>query len=105
MEISIEMKMQELDKMLEMREQLAVMQDNLGVYNSFDKKSNILIYSTKEFIFIARCLNASVGVRNVGEKNKHLIFSYRGTKFVTYILPCEYEEYKGEIVAGGGENA
>lgn len=49
MKMSIEMKIQALDKMIEMRKQLMAMQDNLRVYNSMDKDTAVLIYSLEDF--------------------------------------------------------
>lgn len=105
MEMSIEMKMQALDKMIEMRNQMVTMQDNLGVYNGFDKDNGILIYSTEDFLEIAKHVSTSIASREL-EKigNVELSFNYNGTEFHTFVLPCEYEEYKSEINAGGGNN-
>ena len=105
MEMSTEMKMQALDKMIEMRNQLIAMQDNLGVYNGFDKDSGILIYSTEEFIEIAKHVNTSISSR-VLEKigSVELSFNYNGTEFHTFALPCECEEYKNELNLGGSDN-
>jgi len=105
MEMSIEMKMQALDKMIEMRNQMVTMQDNLGVYNGFDKDSGILIYSTEDFLEIAKHVSTSIASRELKEiGNVELSFNYNGTEFRTFVLPCEYEEYKSEISAGGGGN-
>lgn len=106
MKMSIEMKMQGLDKMIEMRKQLAVMQDNLGAYNGFGKDDSILIYSTEEFLEIANHVNARVTSEALEKKNHaELLFNYNDVVFHTYILPCEYETYKDKIDLGGGDNA
>ena len=106
MEMSIEMKIQGLDKMIEMRKQLSVMQDNLGIYNGFGKDDSILIYFTEEFLEIANYVNARIASKAL-EKENHaeLSFNYNGVVFHTYILPCEYEVYKDKIDLGGGDNA
>jgi hypothetical protein len=105
MKMSIEMKMQGLDKMIEMRKQLVVMQDNLGVFNGFGKDDGILIYSTEEFLEIANHVNTNVVSEALEKENyTRLSFDYNGTVFHTFILPHEHEAYKSEIDLGGGEN-
>ena len=100
MEMSIEMKMQALDKMIEMRNQLIAMQNNLGVYNSMDEESSILVYSTEDFFEIARYVKANVSSDGIVMGNTRLVFQYKGTGFTTHVLPCEYKEYKNEIDVG-----
>ena len=103
-EMSIEMRKVALDKMIEIRKQLLVMQDNLGVYNCLDKDSTVLIYSTEDFFEIARHVKANITSGNLDECYLQLFFKYNETTFTTYILPDEYQLYESEIDASGDED-
>ena len=98
MEMSIEMKIQALDKMIEMRNQMVTVQDNLGVYNGFNKNCGILIYSTEDFLEIAKHVSTSIASRELKEiENVELSFNYNGTEFHTFVLLCEYEAEQERI--------
>lgn len=101
MENSMEMKMQAIDKMLEMRKQIIDMQDNLGMYNGFDKDTPVLIYNTEEFFEMARHVKAGVSTGYIADDGMiNVMFSYNETLFNTYILPGEYQFYEEEIDRG-----
>ena len=100
MEGSIEMKMQAIDKMIELRNQLIVMQKNIGVWNGFDKDDVILIYDNSDFFNIARHVGANVNSDNVSEIGLRTVFNYKDVKFVAYIKQEEYQMYEHEIYKG-----
>ncbi|MGN0352428.1 MAG: hypothetical protein ACI4ES_12315 [Roseburia sp.] len=105
MDCSIEMKIQALDRMIEMRKQLITMQDNLGVYNSLSEDTFVLIYRTENFFEIANELKANVeSGPTTKEGDIILSFYYKDTKFSTFILPKEYELLKHEIDRGESDD-
>lgn len=105
MESSIEMKIQALDKLLEMRKQLITMQDNLGMYTSVAEEIPILIYQTEEFFEVAKEVGAVVTSGDITDRGAiELMFNHKETTFNTYILPGEYQLHEHEIDRGN-ENA
>lgn len=105
MESSIEIKIQALDKMLEMRKQLITMQDNLGMFTSAAKEIPILIYQTEEFFEVANEVGANVVSGDIVDQGMiELLFDYKEASFHTYILPGEYQLHEHEIDRGN-ENA
>lgn len=98
---SMEMKMQAIDEMLEMRKQMIVMQDNLGIYNGFGKGDKILIYSTEDFFEMARRVKERVSTGNIASNGMiSIMFSYNGVLFNTFIWPREYQLHENEIDRG-----
>lgn len=101
MDCSTEMKMQAIDKMIEMRNQLITMQDNLGMYNSVDNETPILIYQTDDFFEIANMVNGKVKSGDVMDSGRiEITFNYKDTEFNTFILPVEYQLHEHEIDRG-----
>ena len=100
MEMSIEKKIQELDRMIEIRNQLSELQDNLGAWNQVDKNSAVLIYSTEDFFEIAKYVKAEVSLQSTGKDSMTVCFDYKETTFKTFILYCEYQLHKDEIHTG-----
>lgn len=87
MEGSIEMKMQALDKMLEHRKQLVALQIELGMWNDFDERDSVLIFSVEDFFLYANHIGAKVTCKKAGEDGSFpvkLEFSYKEALFTTY---------------------
>lgn len=101
MECSTEMKVQMLDEVIDERKKLISLQDSAGIYTGVGEDEKILIYSTEDFIEIAKYVQEKVFV---GKKNSYgnyeVHFIYKGVGFQTFILPAEYERYKEEIAEG-----
>lgn len=97
MEGSIEMKMQAIDKMIEMRNQLIVMQDNLNMFNGFDKNGTVIIHNTSAFFEIAKHVGAKVEPGNMTNAGLRTMFNYKDVKFVAYIDSEERILYEHEI--------
>lgn len=104
MECSMEMKMQAIDKMLEMRKQLSVIQNNLGMWNSADDTCPVLVYQTEDFFEVANEVNASVQSGDITDKGMiEISFDYKDVKFHTFILPGEYQLHEHEIDRGDSD--
>lgn len=97
MEGSIEMKMQAIDKMIEIRNQLIVMQKKLNIWNEFDEDDEILVYDTPEFFDIARHIGAKVESDGTYSSGLHVLFTYKDVKFSTYVNSSELSIYEHEI--------
>ena len=101
MKCNMEMKIQAIDRMLEMRSQLIAMQDNLGMYNAFGADCPVLIYQTEDFFEVSNEVNASVQSGDITDSGMiELRFSYKDTEFNTFILPGEYQLHEHEIDRG-----
>lgn len=101
MECSMEMKMQAIDKMLEVRKQLSAIQNNLGMWNSTDDTCPVLIYQTENFFEVANEVNASVRSGEITDKGMiEILFNYKDVLFKTFILPGEYQLHEHEIDRG-----
>lgn len=101
MESSIEMKMQAIDKMLELRKQIIDMQDKLGVYNGLGESDCVLIYNTEDFFEMARRVKERVSTGNIASNGMiSIMFSYNGVLFNTFIWPREYQLHEDEIDRG-----
>lgn len=103
MDASVEMKIQAIDKMIELRKQLIVMQDNMGVWNGLDKDCVILVYNASEFFDIAKHVGANVESDEICEQGLRIMFSYKNTTFVAYINPSDYQHYESEIDRGDSD--
>ena len=101
MEGSIEMKMQAIDKMIELRSQLITMQENLGMYNGFEERTSILIYKTDVFFEYASHIGTKVtSVYVTDDGDICVMFTYKDVMFDTYVKPEEYQMYEHEIYKG-----
>ncbi len=100
MDCSIEMKLQAIDKMIAMREQLAAMQDNLGMNNGFSLDDKILFYRLDDLKELSKATGNEIHetghVSDVGYVE--VAFEYKEVVFHTYLSPNEYKAYKD----GGG---
>lgn len=101
MEMSIEMMIQSLNRMIDIRNLLIDMQDDIGVYNSVGKETSVLVYQTERFFKMAEFLNAEV---QSGDNEIHgdmrLFFYHKEIAICTYILSHERELYRDRIQAG-----
>lgn len=102
MDASIEMKLQAIDRMIDIRKQLIVMQDNLGMSNGLDSDEKVLIYHLKDLLELAKAVGNEA--YETGYKSERgyteVVFEYKGVAFNTYILPEEYELYKSKTGRG-----
>ncbi len=93
MNASMEMKILELDKMLELRAQLAATQSKLGMNVGFDKDEAVIIYNLKEFIEIADYVGERI--RKGDRTSSGMIiyyFCYKGITFRRFVFPEEEKQ-------------
>lgn len=96
MDCSVEMKLQAIDKMIAMREQLAAMQNNLGMNNGFDLDDKILVYRLNGLKELSKATGNEIHetgyVSDTGFVE--VSFEYKEVIFHTYLSPNEYKAYK-----------
>ena len=104
MEMTMDMKIDAIKKMIEMRNQLITMQRNLGMWDGFEPFTAILILSQNEFFEIAKAVEAPVfgkklkrNIKTGTQYNIELYFSFNGTDFHTFVNKYEYKKYRKEI--------
>ena len=106
MEMTMDMKIKSIDKMIEMRNQLRTIQKNLGMWGGYDTCNAILIQSHSDFFEIAKAVgvtvNASGNLKFDGNDlwDIEVSFIYKNTYFNTYISKDEYRQYKDEFFGG-----
>lgn len=100
MEGSIEMKRQILDKMLDVREQMVALENDLGIYHIYvDGDSDVLFHNKEEFFYFAKLMGAKV--ESDYEKDEigdiSVKFIYREVTFKTFLNEEESQLYQHEI--------
>lgn len=99
--MDVKTKLQEVDKMLDMRQQLDALQRSLGIYNGFEMQSSILICKVRDFFELSKSAKSVVYktgyITDYGAME--VAFNYKGYKFVTFIFAHECEEYKDRIAS------
>ena len=98
MDASIEMKLLAIDRMIDMRKQLIVMQDNLRMNSGLDSSEKVLVYHLKDLLELSKAIGTEVHETGYISDRGYMevAFEYKGVTFNTYILPKEYELYKNE---------
>lgn len=96
---SIEMKLQAIDKMTDMRKQLITMQENLNMSTGVDFNDEILVYHLKDLQELAEATGNKI--HENGYTSNDGWIEYKETGFRTYLAPDEYKAYKGETESGG----
>ena len=96
MDCSIEIKLQAIDKMIAMREQLAAMQDNLGMNNGFSLDDKILVYRLDDLKELSKATGNEIHetgyVSDTGFVE--VAFGYKEVVFHAYLSPEEHKAYK-----------
>lgn len=96
MDCSVEMKLQAIDKMIAMREQLTAMQDNLEMNNGFSNDDKILVYRLDGLKELSKAIGNEIHeTRYVSDAGYvEVAFEYKKVVFHTYLSPEEYKAYK-----------
>lgn len=102
MDCSMEMKLQAIDKMIEMRNQLIGMQENLRMSNGFTVDGSILVFETNDLIELSKAVEADIHKTGYITKDgfPEIAFEYKGIKFNTYDYSNDYERYENQTARG-----
>ena len=106
MDCSVEMKLQAIDRMIAMREQLAAMQSNLRMDTGLNSSGRILVY------FLEDLQELSKATGNKMHKTGYVTDSgcievaleYKGVVFNTYLSSNKYKAYKDGDESGGKDD-
>lgn len=100
---SIEMKLQAIDKMIDIRNQLITMQENLNMSTGVDFGDGVLVYRLKDLQELAEATGNEIHENGYTSNDGWIgvASKYKGTEFHTYLAPDEYKAYKGETESGG----
>lgn len=103
MDASIEMKLQAIDKMIDMRNQLITMQENLNMSTGVDLDNEVLVYRLKDLRELAEATGNKIHENGYTSNDGcvGVAFKYKETGFCTYLAPDVYEAYKNETESGG----
>lgn len=103
MNCSVEMKLQTIDKMLAMREQLIVMQNNLGMSTGVGISDKILIFRLEDLQELSKATgNKMYETGYVSDSSwVEVALEYKGVVFNTYLPPNKYKAYKDGDESGG----
>lgn len=106
MDVSIEMKLQAINKMLDMRNQLIAMQENLGMYDGFDASSSVLVYEIEDLLKLSEAVHCELHETGyiTDQGNVSVAFEYKGSSFSSYFSPDDYERYKDKIARGSKDD-
>lgn len=100
---SIEMKLQAIDKMIDMRNQLITMQENLNMSTGVDFSNGVLVHSLKDLQELAEATGNEIHETEYvpGDGWKEVAFEYKEISLHTFLTQDEYEAYKSENESGG----
>lgn len=101
MECSVEMKIQAIDKMLELAKQLMVMQDNLGVNVYFDNGGSVSIWDVDSFFKIADEVEAQIkyNPKRSCTWYDYFEFLYKDIRITTFVDAENYHFWKERVDA------
>lgn len=103
MDCSVEMKLQAIDRMIAMREQLAAMQSNLTMDTGLNSDGKILVYRSEDLRELSKAIgNKMYETGYVSDSSwVEVALEYKGVVFNTYLPPNKYKAYKDGDESGG----
>ena len=103
MDCSVEMKLQAIDKMIAMREQLATMQSNLRMDNGLHSGGEILVYLLEDLQELSKVTGSKIHETGYVTDDGWIkvALEYNGAVFNIYLSPDKYKAYKDGDESGG----